>query len=254
MLATDPLSLVFIGCIVFAGAFLVLSTMLGLGHGHALHFGHAGHAVHIGHAAHAGHSVHVTHGTHVAGSHAPSHSITPGQPTTAGASASLPWQSFSAALLGTLNLYGLLMFLLVFGLLGYILHNAARTGALLAILLPIAVAACAAAGTSAMLRHFFESDDAGELTDANSQIEGQLGTVTMAIRTGGVGEVMFTSANRGRQSVSARSSDDQAIPAGAQIVILGYDQGIARVQTWDRFLAGARASQTPAAPPGDARD
>ncbi len=258
MLATDPLSLVFVTCIVFSGAFLVVSTLLGLGHGHILHIGHAGHVAHVAHVGHAGHATPAGHAAHSTSTHGATHGAAHGQPGSANGQAGppapvSPWQSLSTALLGALNLYGLLMFLLVFGLVGYILHNATRTGALLAVLVPIFLAAAAAIATSALLRRLFESDDAGELTDKNSQIEGQLGTVTMAIRAGGVGEAVFTSANRGRQSVSARSADGQAIPAGTQIVILSYEQGIARVQTWERFLASTRATQLSSAPPGEPR-
>jgi membrane protein implicated in regulation of membrane protease activity len=257
MLATDPLSLVFVGCIVFAGAFLVLSSVLGIGHGHTLHLGHAGHVAHVGHAAHTGHVAHPAHGAHPTGSHATTHGAPHGQPGSTNGDAGAapmsisPLQGLSTTLLGALNLYGLLMFLLVFGLLGYILHNAAHTAALLAIFVPLFFAAFAAVGSSALLRRFFEDDDSGELTIDNSQIEGQLGLVTMSIRAGGVGEVVFTSNNRGRQSVSARSADGQAIAAGSEVVILSFERGIARVQAWDRSTIGARASQLSAAPPGE---
>ena len=42
MIATDPLSLVFIGCFVVSGTFLLISSLLGAGH-EDLHFGHFGH-------------------------------------------------------------------------------------------------------------------------------------------------------------------------------------------------------------------
>ena len=61
MIATDPLSLVFIGCFVVSGAFLILSSLLGFGHGH-FHLGHIGHAGHAGPAGHGvGHASAVLH-------------------------------------------------------------------------------------------------------------------------------------------------------------------------------------------------
>jgi len=80
MLATDPLSLVFIGCAVFSGAFLVISTLLGAGESH-IHFGHlgghtgdtGGHDLHVGHAdsGGAGHAAHAADGGHAMhGAHA----------------------------------------------------------------------------------------------------------------------------------------------------------------------------------------
>src|SRR5258707_6189730 len=58
MIATDPLSLVFLGCFLFAGLFLVVTTLLGVDHGHAIGFhGHIGH-VHLG--GHGGHTAPVS--------------------------------------------------------------------------------------------------------------------------------------------------------------------------------------------------
>src|SRR5690242_9485887 len=81
MLATDPLSLVFIGCAVFSGAFLIISTLLGAGESH-LHIGHldghaGGHDLHVGHAdsggaGHAAHAADGGHGMHGAHAHADS--------------------------------------------------------------------------------------------------------------------------------------------------------------------------------------
>ncbi|MGH2505033.1 MAG: hypothetical protein ACRDID_21190, partial [Ktedonobacterales bacterium] len=49
MLATDPLSLLFLGCALFSGLFLVAAVILGAGgHGHLGHIGHIGHVGHLG--------------------------------------------------------------------------------------------------------------------------------------------------------------------------------------------------------------
>src|SRR5258708_18633118 len=103
---TDPLSLVFLACIVFSGAFLVITTLTCAGHTHGLHFGHLGHAgghavhLHLGHAGHATHAGHTDTGAHAAH-------------TTSGAAqtASTPsvWSSLENALEGALNLYGILI-------------------------------------------------------------------------------------------------------------------------------------------------
>lgn len=272
MLATDALSLVFLTCIVFSGVFLIASSALGLGHAHlglhsGAHLAHAGvhtaapsggtqpvglhagaHAVHTtAHGAHGAHGAHAAHATHAT------------QATTTAASATSPaalWHAATTALLGALNLYGVLMFLLVFGLLGYILHNAAHAAALVAIVLPLLLGAFCAAGTSALLRRLFTSGAASELTLEGSRAEGRIGTVIASIRPGGVGEVLYTRPGGGRLSVSARASDDEPITepitVGTEVVILSFDDGIARVQPWDSFLASARASNRPAVTPPDA--
>lgn len=249
MFATDPLSLVFLICVVFSGVFLVLSSVLGVGHGHVFHLGaHTGAGAHTG--GHVGHL-----GAHTGGhaAHAPGHNASASHsqaPHGAANAASAPapaspplWQTAADALLGALSLYGLLMFLLVFGLFGYLLHNATHLGAVVAILVPIFLGGLCAVATTAFLGRLFTTSPESELTAENSRLEGTLGAVSMTIRPGGVGEVVFTRPGMGRQSVSARSADGQAIAAGAEIVILGYADGIASVQPWDRFLTNARAGR-----------
>jgi membrane protein implicated in regulation of membrane protease activity len=238
---TDPLSLVFLACIVFSGAFLVITTISGAGQTHGLHFGHFGQAG--GHAAHLhlGHAGHATH-TGQAGAHA-AH-------TTSGAaqSASTPsaWSSLENALGGAFNLYGILIFLLIFGLLGFLLHNATNLAAVLIVFIALLAGLAGAVATSTFLtRLFLANIDAAGLTSESSQLEGRLGTVSMLIREGGTGEVIFQGATGARQSLGARSLDGQPIAAGTEVVIIASRNGIAEVQPWDRFMASARAGEAP---------
>lgn len=250
MLATDPLSLVFIGCAVFSGAFLVISTLLGAGESHFghlgshdvshdLHVGHAdsGGAGHAAHTADGGHAMHGAH-AHADGGHADSSSA---QVVTTPS----VWASIENTLLGALNLYGLLMFLLIFGLVGYVAHAVLGWGVVFVLLVPPLVGVACAIGVTTLLHIAFATSKDAELTAADARLEGRLGTVTMAIRAGGVGEVIFTRKAGGRQSVGARSADGEAIPAGSEIVILDYRDGIASVQSWDNFIAAARAGDLP---------
>jgi len=255
MIATDPLSLVFLFCAVLSGGFLVISTLLGTDHsdifhagGHAAHFhigGHAGHAGHIsGHgAADAG-----THGGHAAHANGQAHAAGQG-----GASAPTPnmLQTLADTALSGLNLYSLLLFLFVFGLLGYLLLNIARVGVVLSIVLPLVIGAgFGVVVGNALMRLFVTSPDS-ILGRDSSQLEGRLGTVSITIREGGLGEILFIRTGAGRQSVGARSADGQAIPAGSEIVVLGYEKGIATVQTWDRFMLQTRAGEQPLLQPLD---
>ena len=255
MLATDPLSLVFIGCAVFSGAFLVISTLLGAGESH-IHFGHlgghtgdtGGHDLHVGHAdsggaAHAAHAAdggHALHGAHAHadGSHADSSSA------QAVATPSV-LASIENTLLGALNLYGLLMFLLIFGLVGYVAHAVLGWGVLFVILVPLLFGVACAIGVTTLLHIVFATSKDTELTASDARLEGRLGSVTMAIRAGGVGEIVFTRKAGGRQSVGARSASGEAIPAGSEIVVLDYQDGIASVQSWDNFMAAVRAGDLP---------
>src|SRR5258708_21749013 len=117
MIATDPLSLVFLGCFLFAGLFLVVTTLLGVDHGHAIGIhGHVGH-VHLG--GHGGHTAHVS-------GHASGHV---GGPTDTSSSAGpVPLDSLLNMLADGLNLLSVLALLIFFGRLGYLLHNFTNLG------------------------------------------------------------------------------------------------------------------------------
>lgn len=252
MIATDPLSLVFLTCALFSGVFLLVTTLLGGGHSGAhagahsgahsggLHLGgHDLHAPHLGaHASHAGAS-HATSAHATTGAHANASSAKGGATsTTADASFASPLQTLGDLLLGALSLYGVLMFLLVFGVLGYLLHNGAGSLSLILLLLiPALVGVVCAVGVSALLTRLFVATQAGELTAESSHLEGRIGTVSMAIRPGGIGEIIFEGATGARQSVGARCIDGGAIPVGSEVVILNYENGVAQAQSWDTFMA-----------------
>lgn len=65
---------------------------------------------------------------------------------------------------------------------------------------------------------------------------GTLGTVTIPIREGGTGEVVYTIDGKRRCS-GARSDDSKAISRGSEVVITRYDKGIAYVCEFDRMMA-----------------
>lgn len=262
MIATDPLSLVFLGCVVFSGAFLLIAMFSGLGHGHVLHLGHAapaghighvGHLGHLGHAGHVGHAAHVGHATpHAApASHATTgHPSSTGSTPTASASAASPspvatlWSNIDAAFQGSLNVFSLLAFLFSFGLLGYLLHIATNLGAVVAVVVPAACGVAVAVGVGVAMERLL-SGATGMLTEESSQLEGRLGMVSMPIHAGGVGEVIFTRPGAGRQSIGARGLDAQSIPVNTEVVIVNVRDGIASVQTWDAFMRGVHEGRAP---------
>jgi hypothetical protein len=240
MIATDPLSLVFLGCIIFSGLFLVVSSVSGLGHGHGLHLHLGGHA--LGHVAGGGHVSHV--GGHTATTHA-----APGHGALSGASARL--SLVAHAFESSLNLYGLLVFLLIFGLLGYLLHNSTNLGDVATFALALAIGVGSAMVVSVLMARLFLLNGPPLAIAEDSQLEGRLGQVSMAIREGGIGEVIYTTAAGSRHSVGARSADGKPIARDTDVVVLGYKDGIATVQPWDRFMASARAGRAPQLEPID---
>ncbi len=250
MLATDPLSLVFIGCFVVSGTFLILSSILGFGHGHFFHIGHTGHAGTAGHVGHAGpaaghavgHASGVIHHAlpqgHAAGhsAHIAAHN-TASQSQNAAASAQTS-SSIWAMLAGYLNLYAILTFLFWFGFIGYILHNLTNVGSLVAFFGALLVGVVGAVLINIAMSRLMGKDD-GELSAESSEMIGTIATVSMPIRAGGIGEVIYTKGVGGRKSIGARSIDGLEIPRDAEVVIVGYEKGIAQVQTWDRFMSEA---------------
>lgn len=237
MPAEDPLSLFFLGCALFSALFLVATLVLGAGHAHGGHLGahNAGHIA--GHAAgHApGHASHVAHGAHTAhvahggqGDHLAQNEPVP----VAGALATL-----QGLALGALNVNGLLIFLLIFGLLGYLL-NTGKAPLLVALILAALVGVIGAIIVNAALARLFFENEAGELTARSSQIEGRLATVSIAIRPGGIGEVIFPGEAGARQSMGARADDPSAgIAVDTEVVVTSVEQGIATVQPWSVLLA-----------------
>ncbi|HEY7092957.1 MAG TPA: hypothetical protein VH393_07250 [Ktedonobacterales bacterium] len=247
MFASDPLSLVFLFCMFLSGGFLLVTAALGAGHN--LHIGahdlggHVGGDV-SGHGAHidAGHAAGHLDG-HVTNGHGGAHADAHAHGSTGGETSAPGWQSLTAILNNGLNLYGLLIFLFMFGLFGYVLHNLTNVGALASVLIPLLIGVVSGVALGNFLTRFFRTSPESLLDADSSRLEGRLGKVSMVIREGGVGEVIFTAKGGGRQSISARSADGQPIPDGAEIVILGYQDGVARVQTWESFLLESRSGQ-----------
>lgn len=161
-----------------------------------------------------GHHVHVHlpgfgHGAHLGGAHGGSADFSP------------------------LNLNSILAFLTVFGAVGLILEGG--VAAILAFL--IAVLAGVGAGwlVFLFLANFLAK---GQTFLPEESLVGTIGTVNRPIGPGRVGEIIYTQHNV-RHSDGARSADGTAIPAGEEVVIVGYRRGIALVQRWQDFLGSS---------------
>jgi asparagine N-glycosylation enzyme membrane subunit Stt3 len=73
------------------------------------------------------------------------------------------------------------------------------------------------------------------LRESDRRIVGALGTISMTIREGGTGEIIFPLGGSRRCS-GARSSDGVAIEKGAEVVIEKYEKGIAYVKRWEELM------------------
>ena len=73
------------------------------------------------------------------------------------------------------------------------------------------------------------------LDPADYDMVGVLGKLSIPIREGGTGEIVFSQAGT-RHACGARSEHGVAIPKGAEVIVTRYERGIAYVQRWDELV------------------
>ncbi|HEV8638321.1 MAG TPA: hypothetical protein VG370_29255 [Chloroflexota bacterium] len=211
---------VFLGCFLFGLLFSAASFVLGAAgahggpahaHGHHLPVPHWGH----GHA-HGNGGVGHGHGHGEGGA-------------AAGGKQPIFAVSFSSVV----------AFVAWFGAGGYVLS---RLGAPA----PLALAAAVLAGLAGgyVVARFLATLRAGErvMDPEEYRLVGTVARVTVGIPSGGVGEIVFTKAGT-RRSEAARAGRSRAIPRQTEVVITGYDLGIATVEPWETFVNGEQEAE-----------
>ena len=195
---------VFLGCFLFGVVFTGLTTLLGAASS-AVHVGHF-----LGHGWH-GPNVHHGHGHGYGNGH--------DQP------------------LFLFGVSSLVAFLTWFGAAGYVLTRWFDWPLLATLVLGIGaglVAAVLVARFLALLR-------AGErvMDPRDYRLVGTVARVTIGIPGDGVGEIVFTKAGA-RRSEAARGLNGAPIPRDTEVVVTGYERGVATVQPWDDLYAGRK--------------
>ena len=222
MIATDPLSLVFMACFLVGLLYFIVTALMGnLGHG-ATH-GVGDHvSVHV--SPHAG--VHTGVHAHTAG-HTTTHANAANKAHPGGHSQS--WASF-------LNPMSIMFFLLGFGFFGYLFHNIVGLEAPLLVLLFAGLSGVVIALLLLyMLTRLFGNSEFATEQDVSDRT-GLLGKVNMTIQEGGLGEILYVSPGGMRKSVPARSIDGQRLERNQEVVVVSYHNGIAEVDTWEHFI------------------
>jgi hypothetical protein len=145
------------------------------------------------------------------------------------------------------NFATLMGFLAVFGGVGYLLSSRARLGNVLVLGIALAAGFAGAALifgflTRVLLRHerFLEA--------ADYDMVGVLGRVTVPIRTGGTGEVVYSQGGT-RKSVGARTEDGGAMDRGQEVVVTRFERGIAYVRGFEELARTASLIEGAAAEP-----
>jgi membrane protein implicated in regulation of membrane protease activity len=199
---------VFLGCFLFGLVFSAASFVLGFAGAHAGHGHGDGHHLPLPHWAH-GHGNGGGHG-HAEG----------------GADGRQP--------LVAVNFSAVVAFLAWFGAGGYALS---RLGAPAPLALVVALLAGLAGGY--LVARFMATLRAGErvMDPEEYRLVGTVARVTVGIPSDGVGEIVFTKVGTLR-SEAARAARGAAIPRQTEVVITGYDRGVAMVEPWETFVNG----------------
>jgi hypothetical protein len=71
-----------------------------------------------------------------------------------------------------------------------------------------------------------------ELDAADYDMTGVLGKLSIGIRSGGTGELVYSQAGT-RRVTGARSEDGNPIPKGLEVMVTRYERGIAYVRPWE---------------------
>jgi hypothetical protein len=133
------------------------------------------------------------------------------------------------------NFGTLAAFLTWFGGAGYILINWGGVGLVVVLMLAGVVGM---AGSTLIFLFTARVLAPGDIAlDPNDyRVEGVLGTVSSPVLPSGTGEMIFVQQGR-RAAVPIRSETGAEIPAGKEVVVTRYEEGIAYVREWDELTA-----------------
>lgn len=214
-------------CFAFGFCFSFLSFVFGgarFGRLHLPHFhGHGVPQVGAGHGV--GHGV-AGHG--VAGHAGAASTAGPGGVRAAGARAATRGGGVSP-----FNPPTIAAFLAWFGGTGYLLsrYSALRVG--FELLLSIAVGLVGGGIVFVFLSRVLISEDEN-MDPADYDMVGVLGKLSVSIREGGTGELLYSQMGT-RRVCGARCEDGGAIAKGAEVVVTRYERGIAYVRLWSEM-------------------
>ncbi|TMC22989.1 MAG: hypothetical protein E6J34_04305 [Chloroflexi bacterium] len=244
LIATDPLSLSFIGCFLFGLLFLLAVVLLGnLGDGHGMsHVGHSAlHQLPLGSSAHVPHVHAHTHAGQSVTAHTHHHAgqDLKGHPATA---------NHTNTFLGYINPTAIVLFLLWFGFFGYLFHNTTQLALPITVVLALVGGVIFAGIILSLLSRMFANSEGSTVQDISNRT-GLLGKVNISIQEGGVGEIIYISPGGFRKSIPARSVDGRRIERDQDVVVVNSQDGIAVVDTWDRFIGRKEQQHEPLSMP-----
>jgi membrane protein implicated in regulation of membrane protease activity len=214
----------YLGCFLVGFALSFLTFVLG-SFDFQVHFHAHGDWAHLPHFhLHMGDGLHDTaHGGHApAAGHAgtPAHGLSIGEPE-------LSWLNFGS----------ITAFLAWFGGTGYLLTRFSGFWAWMSFALATLAGLAGAAIIFWFIAKVLMKNDKA-LDPLDYEMVGVLGTLTMPIRDGGTGEIVFSQEGI-RRCAGARSDLGEAIARGTEVVVTRYEKGIAYVRPWEELANGA---------------
>jgi hypothetical protein len=144
-----------------------------------------------------------------------------------------PSHAARGASVSPLNPPSIAAFLAWFGGTGYLLARFSALWVGLALLLAVIAGLVGGAIIFFFLTKVLMSDQ--EFLDpADFEMVGVLGKLSVPIREGGTGELIYSQMGT-RRVCGARSDDGSALAKGAEVVVTRYERGIAYVQLWSEL-------------------
>lgn len=234
MFGSDWPANLFLSVFLFGLIFTLASVALGfIGGGHVGHGGHVGDAGHTGHiGGDSGGAGHAGAGGHTAsvGGH-PIHIDLPGHHDidihVGGHSAEAEPGGHDGP--GILNMPTIMAFITWFGGIGYILRDSLLFNGYVAAILALIGGVAGGAIMFGLLARLLWPMMTKPLDRADYSLPGTPARVTSGIRSGGVGEIVY-SKNGTRFTAGAKSLDSAPIARGAEVVIVSYERGLAYVR------------------------
>jgi MFS family permease len=135
------------------------------------------------------------------------------------------------------SLSSLMMFLTWFGGTGYVMTRYRSATAGLALTAAVIIGFIGGALMYLYMVRVFVAHER-PLLEADYDMTGVLGHVSMPIRARGTGELIYTQQGT-RRSCGARTEDGSAIERGAEVVVMRYEKGIAYVKRFEELHADA---------------
>jgi membrane protein implicated in regulation of membrane protease activity len=181
--------------------------------------------LHLPHLPHGdfGH-IHFGHGPAVNGS--PGHG--PSAPAGNGGAA-----AHSGPAMSPFNFITLTAFLAWFGGTGYLITRFSSIWLLAGLLIAVAAGIAGAAVVFLFLTRVLMSDEE-TMDPADYEMVGVLGRLSLPIREGGTGELIYAQAGT-RRTCGARSENGAVLEKGAEVMVTRYDKGIAYVRRWEEM-------------------